>query len=370
MVWVSSVSVLLPRKDDSDGTVDSSAESTGVPSSARPMRRDDSAEFFEEGIKGGGHIRPIEHPCVSVGNPMRRDLTHAMEHYGVSPKVIHLLADSCRAAMLVGLINLEKAGLISAASDWKLPPEMQDDTGIIFASSFAHHETALQQATDRARRDMDWSILDEVRGTLRANGVDPGLVDGIESKHKVSEESRKLVLQLLLQANVQLAEKVSARGPNSFSSTACASTTTAIKLAANEIQLGHAKAMLVVAADSLLSSDACNGIVDSFVRLKAASKAETPEEAVKPFSVGRAGFVLGDGAISLLMTSEPSKQKIDEQSDGQSDEYSAQVRIVSSRIANSAHHGTGLHSEHITSVLRKCVDDLLRQAGCQCRGNG
>jgi 3-oxoacyl-[acyl-carrier-protein] synthase II len=89
-----------------------------------------------------------------------------------------------------------------------------------------------------------------------------------------------------------------AKGPNSTSSTACASSGQAIGKAMRLIEYGDADVMLTGGCDSLISEFPVAG----FGLLGALSKNnERPEKASRPFDLRRDGFVLGEGSGILVL---------------------------------------------------------------------
>jgi len=88
------------------------------------------------------------------------------------------------------------------------------------------------------------------------------------------------------------------KGPNLSSVTACAAGTHGIIEATKTIMLGGADRMLVVAAESAI----CGVGIGGFASMKALStKNDTPETSSKPFDSERDGFVMGEGAGSLVL---------------------------------------------------------------------
>jgi 3-oxoacyl-(acyl-carrier-protein) synthase len=271
---------------------------------------------------------------------------------------------------------LERAGAICAAGGWKLNEADRDDTGVLFASSFAHHEGAMREVAARARREQ----IARLRTRLAAlSGVDEagarvveGLLDAEEGDavgggtDDVSG-GRRAALQFTLDVHAQLAQIVGARGPSTYVSNACASTTSAIQVASNTIRVGEARRMLVVGSDAILSDPHAATIVRSFVQLGAASQQEGADKAVLPFSKRRGGFVIGEGAVALLLECDGRHHETTARmgrtapSDAplrtDTSDQKPSIYIASSRIANSAHHGTALDSAHIAATLRRCVDD-------------
>ncbi len=88
------------------------------------------------------------------------------------------------------------------------------------------------------------------------------------------------------------------RGPNLSSVTACAAGTHGIIEATKTIMLGGAERMLVVAAESAI----CSVGIGGFASMKALSTRNgEPNKASRPFDSERDGFVMGEGAGSLVL---------------------------------------------------------------------
>src|SRR5580698_2711092 len=95
-----------------------------------------------------------------------------------------------------------------------------------------------------------------------------------------------------------LAEHFGTEGSPISLTTACASGGTAIQLGVEAIRRGECKAVLAVGADGSLTPE-------SLVRFSLLSALSTqndpPEQASKPFSKNRDGFVLAEGAAALVL---------------------------------------------------------------------
>lgn len=88
------------------------------------------------------------------------------------------------------------------------------------------------------------------------------------------------------------------KGPNLSSTTACAASNHAISQACRLIILDEAKIMMVTASESTISPI---GIV-GFSALKSLStNNENPSEASRPFDIHRNGFVMAEGAGTLIL---------------------------------------------------------------------
>ena len=87
-------------------------------------------------------------------------------------------------------------------------------------------------------------------------------------------------------------------GPNYTTTSACASSTTALADAFNLIRLGKADMIVSGGAESAIC--ACG--VGGFNAMKALStRNDDPEHASRPFSASRDGFVMGEGAGCLIL---------------------------------------------------------------------
>jgi 3-oxoacyl-[acyl-carrier-protein] synthase II len=98
----------------------------------------------------------------------------------------------------------------------------------------------------------------------------------------------------------RLADKFGTRGLPVTLSTACASGVTAIQLGVEAIRQGRTERSLVVATDGSVSAEA----LIRFSLLSALStQNDPPEKASKPFSKDRDGFVIAEGAATLVLES-------------------------------------------------------------------
>ena len=88
------------------------------------------------------------------------------------------------------------------------------------------------------------------------------------------------------------------KGPNLSCVTACAAGTHGIAEAAKTIMCNGAEQMLVVAAESAITGVGIGG----FAAMKALStRNDDPQTASRPFDADRNGFVMGEGAASLVL---------------------------------------------------------------------
>ena len=98
----------------------------------------------------------------------------------------------------------------------------------------------------------------------------------------------------------RLSDRFGTRGLPVTLSTACASGATAIQLGVEAIRQGRTERSLVVATDGSVSAEA----LIRFSLLSALStQNDPPEKASKPFSKDRDGFVIAEGAATLVLES-------------------------------------------------------------------
>jgi 3-oxoacyl-[acyl-carrier-protein] synthase II len=97
-----------------------------------------------------------------------------------------------------------------------------------------------------------------------------------------------------------LAEKFGTKGSPISLSTACASGATAIQLGVEAIRRGEADAALCVATEGSVNPE---GLVRFSLLSALSTHNEPPQTASKPFSKNRDGFVMAEGAGSLVLES-------------------------------------------------------------------
>ena len=92
------------------------------------------------------------------------------------------------------------------------------------------------------------------------------------------------------------------RGPSQVVCTACASSTDAIGFALDMIRSGRADVMVAGGSEAAILEFTVGG----FMKMKALSTHynDAPETSCRPFTKGRDGFVMGEGAAMLILESE------------------------------------------------------------------
>ena len=100
--------------------------------------------------------------------------------------------------------------------------------------------------------------------------------------------------------NVSIA--IGAKGPAQVVTTACASSTDALGFALDMIRAGRADVMIAGGTEAAVLEFAVGG----FMKMRALSTSynDKPETSCRPFTKGRDGFVIGEGAAVLILESE------------------------------------------------------------------
>ncbi|WP_323185566.1 beta-ketoacyl-[acyl-carrier-protein] synthase family protein [Kitasatospora sp. NBC_01287] len=101
-------------------------------------------------------------------------------------------------------------------------------------------------------------------------------------------------------AAAQVAIDLGARAEARTVVAACASGTEAIGQAIDRIRDGHADVILAGGTEAVITPT----VLASFTAMRALSRAESPENASRPFDKDRDGFVLGEGAGVLVLEAE------------------------------------------------------------------
>ena len=98
-------------------------------------------------------------------------------------------------------------------------------------------------------------------------------------------------------ASGMIAIRYDCRGTAMPAVTACASGSNAIGEAMRMIRHGYADAVITGGAEAAISASAVAG----FINMQALSVSENPDEASLPFDKRRGGFVIGEGAVVLVL---------------------------------------------------------------------
>ncbi len=159
---------------------------------------------------------------------------------------------------------------------------------------------AAQQAADES--GVEGTVEPERFAVLFGTGI--GGIGTFEKEHtKLMQRGPRRVSPLfvpMMIANMaagMIAIRHDCRGSAMPAVTACASGSNAIGEAMRLIRHGYADAVITGGAEAAINESAVAG----FANMLALSPAENPEEASLPFDKRRGGFVIGEGAVALVL---------------------------------------------------------------------
>lgn len=159
---------------------------------------------------------------------------------------------------------------------------------------------AAEQAVEES--GIKGNVVPERFSVLFGTGI--GGINTFESEYrKLMEKGPRRVSPLfipMLIANMaagMIAIHHDCRGTAMPAVTACASGSDAIGEAMRLIRHGYADAVITGGTEAAISASAVAG----FANMKALSTADDPNEASLPFDKRRAGFVIGEGAVALIL---------------------------------------------------------------------
>ncbi len=129
------------------------------------------------------------------------------------------------------------------------------------------------------------------------------------------------------------------RGPNYTTTSACASSSTALAAAFNQIRLGKADVIVAGGAETAITP----GGVGGFNAMHALStRNDDPQGASRPFSASRDGFVMGEGAGCIIL---------EELEHAKARGAKIYAEMVGEGESADAHHITASHPEGLGAKL-------------------
>jgi malonyl CoA-acyl carrier protein transacylase len=301
------------------------------------------------------------------------------EEFGVQKERARAFDSTTAMAIAVGIDALRDAGIpllltykttttgSSLPDRWRLPDDLRDDTGIIFASAFPGFDAFAEQLsgyyTESGHREQlagleglrDWF---DHQGEGQRAGIDELDRRIAELKSLIGRTGfrfdRRFLFRCLSMGHSQFAEEIGARGPNTQMNGACASTTQAVSVAEDWIRQGRCRRVIVVSADNVTSDHLVDWVGAGFLASGAAATDENVEDAATPFDRRRHGMIMGMGAAALLVESEDSVQERG---------LKPICEVLGTVALNSAFHGTRLDIDHIAGVMENLVSDVERRHG-------
>ncbi|HET6406050.1 MAG TPA: beta-ketoacyl synthase N-terminal-like domain-containing protein, partial [Candidatus Thermoplasmatota archaeon] len=313
----------------------------------------------------------------------RRGDLDVVKDYGVDEKLSKTLDITSKMAIGAALEALHDAGIPlvretivtksgkQLPGGWVLPAHMQDDTGIIFASAFPGYDNFVQEISRHVARKYAKVTIDELDALYHEllDVVPPerkSQVSRFYAKHahklheiagdeeKIAGFNRHFLFAVLSLGHAELAELIHARGPNTQINAACSSSTQAVAIAEDWLRTGRCRRVVVVGADDVTSEHMLEWIGSGFLASGAATTAPSVEEGALPFDRRRHGMIIGSGAVGLVLE---RREDVEERG------MVPVARVLATRVANSAYHGSRLHVDHIAGEARRLIETAARRAG-------
>lgn len=159
---------------------------------------------------------------------------------------------------------------------------------------------AAQQAVDES--GVEGTVMPERFAVIFGTGI--GGISTFETEHtKLMEKGPRRVSPLFVPMMIgnmaagMIAIRHDCRGSAMPAVTACASGSNAIGEAMRLVRHGYADAVITGGAEAAIVPSAIAG----FINMQALSTSENPNEASLPFDKRRGGFVIGEGAVALVL---------------------------------------------------------------------
>ena len=181
------------------------------------------------------------------------------------------------------------------------PKSYMEVNDILRTDRYAQFATAAaQQAVDES--GVQGTVEPERFAVLFGTGI--GGIGTFEKEHtKLMEKGPRRVSPLFVpmmianMASGMIAIRHDCRGSAMPAVTACASGSNAIGEAMRMVRHGYADAVITGGAEAAITASAIAG----FVNMQALSTSENPDLASLPFDKRRGGFVIGEGAVALIL---------------------------------------------------------------------
>lgn len=183
------------------------------------------------------------------------------------------------------------------------PTPYMDVKDIRHTDRFVHMAIGASKMAVRQAGLLPGTFVPERAGAIYGSGI--GGIKSIEEQYErfkqkgVRRVSPFTIPYLMINdAAGQLAIDLGLKGPNYATVSACASSTHGIGLAMRHIQWGEADVMLAGGAEASISILG----ISAFINMGAlSSRNDDPATASRPFDKDRDGFVMGEGAATLVL---------------------------------------------------------------------
>jgi malonyl CoA-acyl carrier protein transacylase len=380
-VVISGASLGLPGEDhpvfdeaNVDRILEGQSGITPIPETERRYLASQRVVRLVKDAPGGPVFEVIEKPDEVVRLAGRKGAFDLSEEFGLDPKRVQSYDVTTQLAIAAGLLALKDAGIPlvmhhratttgkTLPTGFRLPEQLAEETGVIFASAFPGYDQLIGQMNLRHQDDMLDARIAELKQLAATVGPLHAVRERLEALEKERGQrynlDRKFIFRVLNFGHAQFAELIGARGPNTSINAACAATTQALAIASDWIRLGRCRRVLVVGADDITNENLFPWVTGGMFATGAVTTESQLENAALPFDRRRNGMICGMGAVGLVVEdAKLCKQR----------GTTALVRMLGSLIANSAHHGTRLNQDHIAGCMERLVSQVELEHGLDRR---
>lgn len=304
-----------------------------------------------------------------------------LEDYLVDDRTLQQMTTTICAGVAAGYEALKDAGIplvreyITTSSGAKfpgrlvLPKEMQDDTGIIYASCFTKIEPFVREVSkfiaakfgNSSKQDLI-EFYDNLILQIKEPETKKYLTDWFARNYSrlnvsqgeggVYQFNNDFMSQFSSLANNRLAQFIGASGPNFQLSAACSSTAYAVTVAESLIRSGQAGRMIVIGAENSSSKMLLPWIGGGFLTSGAATNEANIYNAAVPFDNRRNGMIIGAGAVGII---------IEKEAEVEARGMNGICKLLGTHSFNLAGHQTRIDSKKYSVELDRFISRMERE---------
>lgn len=285
--------------------------------------------------KGKRFVRSLNNEelssCKSLSEGCRTRLAGMLpaldaSQYGMGPKMLETMDTTSIYGVAAGVVACRQAGLLDPLSEApKLRAELQEGTGVIYASSFPTAQPILRESNRQAKEGEDF------------------------------EYNRKTLISWLNPASSQLAALIGAKGPVTATNNTCAGTTYALAMAQDWLRAGRCERVVVVSSDDATSPATLPWLANGFDKLGVLSCKDSADSWA-PFAKNSDGFILSAGALAMVI--EPAQPSVPRPCCAARGELPILCELLTVEIANHGRPTLSLDQPTTNKVFQKAMDSL------------
>jgi len=201
-----------------------------VPQQVRQAMAGQRIVRLVKGAPGGPMFEVIENPDAVARLTGQRGKFDLAAEFGIDPELVESFDITTRLAIAAGLLALRDANIPLVMQHktattgarlpvgYRLPRQLADETGIIFASAFPGYDQLIGQMEKRKQHDVLQARLEELERLEQEVGPMHAIrrrLEELRSRQNGGYQlDRKFIFRVLSFGHAQLAEIVGARGPN------------------------------------------------------------------------------------------------------------------------------------------------------------